>query len=477
MKNMKALTILLAAAMVTLTGCGSSSDNSGNAATNTPANDTTANNTATGNNAATGNDAAANNTAADNTAANNTAADDADAPAATNLDGREIHISAWWDGTPKGDTADSKKALDKLHEVEKKYNVKIKYDNIPFDKYMDKFTTAALSGTPMADISILEFKRALAPIKQGLLLPLSDYTQATSDINNEQVHTTKLPQLLGNDYFFGGKGVSTVGMFYNRDLFKKLGLPDPQDLYASGEWNWDKFLEVAKQATTDTNNDGKPDTWGFADWAPGAARDFGVTNGALFVNDDLSVGFTDPKMIETLEFINRLYNTENVVKVKKGDKNSWDETSTFKDGDVAMTSNFDWNVGGLPFEVGVVPNPQGPSGDGKYTYANTAQNGWVIPKGVKDPQAVYQIYEELQDVPSTEEYLGQNGLEALFKNQSDIDMALQHINNTGRISLEEGVTDYPWFSVMDDIIKKKLSVKATVEKYKAPAEAALAKLK
>ncbi|SFJ33564.1 extracellular solute-binding protein [Paenibacillus sp. UNC496MF] len=472
MKKVKALTFLLATTMLTLTACGGGSNNAGgNAANNPPANDAS-----TG--TAAGNDAAANNASAGNDASgNNAAATNEDAPAPIDLGGREIHISAWWDGMPKGDTADSKKALDKLHEIEKKYNVKIKYDNIPFDKYMDKFTTAALSGTPMADISILEFKRALAPIKQGLILPLSEYTQGTSDINNEQEHTIKLPQLLGDEYFFGGKGVSTVGMFYNRDLFKKLGLPDPQDLYAGGQWNWDKFLEVAKQATTDTNNDGKPDTWGFSDWAPGAARDFGVTNGALFVNDDLTVGFTDPKMIETLEFINRLYNKENVVKVKKGDKNSWDETSTFKDGDVAMSSNFDWNVGGLPFEVGVVPNPQGPSGDGKFTYANTAQNGWVIPKGVKDPQIVYQIYEELQDVPSTEEYLGQNGLEALFKNQADIDMALQHINNTGRISLEEGVADYPWFSILDDIIKKNQSVTATVKKYEAPAQTALDKLK
>ncbi|MBM7568705.1 ABC transporter substrate-binding protein [Paenibacillus sacheonensis] len=472
MKNMKALTILLAATMLTLTGCGGGSNNAGgNAANDQPANEASTN-------TATGNDAAANNASTGNDATgNNAAATNDAAPAPTDLGGREIHISAWWDGMPKGDTADSKKALDKLHEVEKKYNVKIKYDNIPFDKYMDKFTTAALSGTPMADISILEFKRALAPIKQGLLLPLSEYTQGTSDINNEQEHTVKLPQLLGDEYFFGGKGISTVGMFYNRDLFKKLGLPDPQELYAGGQWNWDKFLEIAKQATTDTNNDGKPDTWGFANSAPNAARDFGVTNGALFVNDDLTIGFSDPKMIETLEFINRLYNKENVVKVKKGDKNSWDEINTFKDGDVAMSNNFDWNVGGLPFEIGVVPNPQGPSGDGKYTYANTAQNGWVIPKGVKDPQVVYQIYEELQDIPSTEEYFGQNGLEALFKNQQDIDMTLQHINNTGRISLEEGIADYPFYAIMDDVIKKNQSVTATVEKYKAPAQAALDKMK
>ncbi|WP_246469697.1 ABC transporter substrate-binding protein [Cohnella nanjingensis] len=398
-------------------------------------------------------------------------------PAPVDLGGRTIKISAWW-GDIEGKTAGEKAALEKRAELEKKYNVKIEWVNIPFAEYLDKLTTSILAGEPMADITMIEFKRALAPVKQGLLLPLSEFTQESNDINNEQKRVTKLPAIAGTEYSFGTPFVSAVGMYYNRDLFKKLGLQDPQELYNGGQWNWDKFLELAKQATRDTNNDGKVDSWGYAGWPADAARHLGVSNGAVFVNEqDLSSGLSDPKLTEALEFVNRVWNVENVVKVKTGNKTDWNETNTFKDGDVAMSINYDWNVGDLPFEVGIVPIPAGPQSDGKYTYANTAQNGYFIPKGVKDPKIVYQIFEEMQDLPQTEEYLGQDWLEGRFKNEADIKMAIEHVNGTGRLSLEEGVPDFPFYAIMDDIIKDNKSVAATIEKNKQAAQAALDKLK
>jgi multiple sugar transport system substrate-binding protein len=455
MRKMKALSILLIAFLLVLTACGGGkgSESGPSGSDNPPS--------------ASGSASAVSSPSASESE-----------PPAVDLGGRVIKFAAWWDDKPKGETAGEKAQLEKIAEVEKKYNVKLEWVNIPFEEYMDKFTTSVLAGEPMADAVVLEFKRAIAPIKQGLLLPLSDYTSATSDVNNEQKHLMKLPPIAGTEYSFQKTGVSIVGMYYNRDLFKKLSLPDPQELYNSGQWTWDKFLELAKQATRDTNNDGKIDTWGFSGWPDDAARHFGVTNGALFVNDqDLSIGFTDPKMAEALEFVNRIWNVENVVKVKTGNKMDYNETNTFKDGDVAMSINYDWNVGDLTFEVGVVPNPAGPNFDGKHTYANTAQNGWFIPKGVKDPQIVYQIFEEIQDVPPTEEYVGQDWLESRFKNQADIDMALSHINGTGRLSLEEGIPDFPFYAIMDDIVKNNQSVSATIEKYKQAAESALAKIK
>ncbi|TFE23050.1 ABC transporter substrate-binding protein [Cohnella luojiensis] len=457
MKKMKALTILLVALMLTLTACGGgNSNNSSNSSTASNSAVTTESNT---------NEAATTDPAPEPT------------PAPVDLGGRVIKISMWWDGKPKGETAGEKASLAKIAELEKKYNCKIEFVNIPFEQYMDKFTTAVLAGEPIADISIMEFKRSISPVKQGLVLPLNDFTLATSDINNEQKHIMKLPAIAGAEYSFNTPFVSAVGMYYNRDLIKKLGLPDPQELYMNGQWTWDKFLEIAKQATTDTNNDGKNDTWGYSGWPADAARHIGVTNGALFVNDsDLSLGLTDPKLTEALEFVNRIYNVENVVKVKTGNKMDWNETNTFKDGDVAMSINYDWNMGDLTFEVGIVPNPAGPQGDGKSTFANTAQNGYFIPKGVKEPQIVYQIFEELQDIPPTEEYLGQDWLESRFKNEADIKMVIEHVSGTGRLSLEEGIADFPFFPIMDDIIIKNQSVTATLEKYKQAGQAALDKL-
>ncbi|MFB9327936.1 ABC transporter substrate-binding protein [Paenibacillus aurantiacus] len=459
MKKLKGLSILFIAMMLVTTACSGGSNNGGNnAGTNTPANNA-------------GSEGKATNEPVKEEPAKE------EPPAAIDLGGRTIKVAAWWDQKPAGNTAGEKARLDKLAELEKQYNFKFEFVNVPFEQYMDKVTTSTLAGEPFADIAIMELKRAIPLVKQGLILPVSEFTSATDDINNEQKLMQKLPAMGGAEYAFGTPGVSIVGTYYNRDLVKKLGLQDPQELYNAGQWTWDKFLELAKAATRDTDNDGKNDTFGYSGWPVDAARHFGVTNNAMFVNEDLTMGMTDPKFAETLEFVNRLYNVENVVKVKTGNKMDYNETNTFKDGDVLMSINYDWNVGDLTFEVGVVPNPSGPSSDGKHTYANTAQNGWFMLKGVKDAKTIYSIWEQSFDVPPTEEYLGQDWLESRFKNQADIDLALKSVNGTGRLAVEEGIPDFPIYAVLDEIILQNQSVSATIEKHKAAAEAAIQKVK
>lgn len=396
---------------------------------------------------------------------------------ALNLNGRTIRVAAWWDDKPKGETADEIARLEKMAELEQAYNFTFEFINVPFEEYMDKFTTSVLSGEPFADVAIMEYKRAAVPVKSGLVLPISEFAAADSDINNDGRLVRKLPPLGGEEYSFSSPGVSIVGIHYNREIFNQLGLPDPQDLLDSGEWTWDKFLEIAKTATRDTNNDGTPDTYGYSGWAADTARHFAAANGIAFVDGNtMTDNSTDPKTIEALEFVNRLYNTENVVKVKSGNPMDWNETNTFKDGDVAMSLQYDWNIGDLSFEAGVVPLPAGPNSDGKHTFANTALNGWFIPKGVENPADVYRIFEEMRDVPTTEEYVGQDWLEGRYKTERDIQIALDKINGTGLISIEEGVPDHPFFAIMDEIIIQKQSVTATVESHKQAAQDAIANL-
>ena len=57
-------------------------------------------------------------------------------------------------------------------------------------------------------------------------------------------------------------------ILFNKDLKSDLGIED--DLYAlarDGEWTFDKFTELCKGVTYDSNRDGvldEFDTWGFA---------------------------------------------------------------------------------------------------------------------------------------------------------------------------------------------------------------------
>lgn len=390
------------------------------------------------------------------------------------MGGRTIRIAAWWDMTPLGDSASSKAELDQIEAVKKKYNVNIEFVNVPFENYVDKFTTTTLAGEPFADIVMLENKSALPAILKGQLLTLDEFTDANSNINNEANLVKKNAQLAGGYYSFGRPGNSGTSMMYNREIFKQLGLPDPKELYNKGEWTWEKFAELAKQATKDTNNDGKNDYWGYSGWGLDIARHFAASNGAKATDEaNKKETLSDPKMIEALEFVNKLYNVDKVVKVKSGNKMEWTEIETFKDGDVAMFIAAEWMVGDLQFDFGIVPIPTGPKGSDQYVYADAGGQGQFIPKGVKDPRMVYKIYEEMVDIPPLEDFPGQTWLEGIYKHQEDIDMLVQHISGRGMPVLEDAYPDFPYSAVVEDIIVNNASVTSTIDKYKQQAQAAV----
>ena len=395
------------------------------------------------------------------------------------LGGRVIRFAAWWDDTPTEDSADGIYRIEQQEKVKKKYNIDIQYINIPFEEYMDTVTASILAGEPLADMLVMEYKRALIPAKDGLLLPLNEFTTGISDVNNEQRLVKKLPTLGGVEYAVAKGAITTVvGVHYNRKIFRDLNLPDPQELYYKGEWTWEKFLEIARAATRDMDNDGVNDYWGTSGWPADMVRHFAASNDAYFIHpDELTAGISDPKFIEAMEFVQRVVNVEGVHKVKSGNKTNWEETSTWKDGDVAMAIMYDWDLGDVEFEFGVVPIPRGPSGSGQWAFANTSLNGWFIPKGVKDPDIVYQIFEELQDIPQIEEYPGQLWLEGRYTTEADIEMARNHIMGKGFITLEETVPDFPFYGMIHQLIEENKSPAAIVEENLQVANDALAKLK
>ncbi|MGN7455674.1 ABC transporter substrate-binding protein [Paenibacillus pasadenensis] len=394
------------------------------------------------------------------------------------LGGRVLKFAAWWDLKPAGNTASEKERLAKIAEVEKKYNVKIEFVNVPFEEYMPKFTATVLTGEPFADIMQMEYKSALPAALKGQLLKVDEFTSPEDDINQEKKLMVRTPAIAGQEYGFDNPGMAGSGIHYNRDLFKKLGLPDLQELYASGQWNWDKFLEIAKQATKDTDNDGKTDTYGFSGWSIDIARNFVAANGGAFVDpENKAEGFTNPNTIEAVEFVNKLYNVENVVKNKTGDRMNYEEFNTFKDGDVAMFPAPIWAVSSeLPFDFGVVPFPVGPHGSDKFTFADSGSAAKFIPKGVKDPQLVYKIYEETFDIAQTEDFPGQEWLEGQYNHEEDIMMMKDNINGKGQIVLEDAYPDYPTGKFLTDILVNSQSVTASAQKYKPEAEASIGKL-
>ena len=44
-------------------------------------------------------------------------------------------------------------------------------------------------------------------------------------------------------------GIIRSFVYYNKDLFDELSLPDPYELYKNGEWTYEKLREIAQKAT------------------------------------------------------------------------------------------------------------------------------------------------------------------------------------------------------------------------------------
>jgi multiple sugar transport system substrate-binding protein len=399
------------------------------------------------------------------------------APTAAPMDlgGRTIHITAWWDDKPKDDSEAGKKALARIAEVEKMYNVKLVWDNIPWDQFQAKFTAGELAGTPIGDIVMLGSGWAIPAVVAGQIMTVDSYTTPIEDINTDMKYMKKQPPFLGQTYMFGAVGTGGGGIAYNRDLFKKLGLPDLHTFVDAGTWTWDKFLEIAKLATKDTNNDGKIDTWGTSGWSTELGSFLIASNDGIIADvDNGKEAITNPNTIEALEFLNKLYNVDKVVKSKSGDFAAY-ERDVFKEStDVAMSYTWDWMYPYDKFDYGFVPFPKGPKST-DYAYPADEQN-WVIPVGVKDPNLVYAVFEAIKTLDSGEEYPSQSWIEGLLKHEDDIDVLVKQVNGKSKMQLQNAFDKFPYGDVVADILVKKQSVSTTVQKYKQQAQDAMDKV-
>lgn len=134
-----------------------------------------------------------------------------------------------------------------LNEVLKSFksshpNITVKLDVIT-DQYMDVIKTRLVGGKA-PDVFYLDASEAPGLISKGVLEPLDSYVKNTkgfdvSDFNQPLVDAFKGQD--GKTYGFP-KDFSTLGLFYNKDMFKKAGITTPPK-------TWDEMVQDAKKLT------------------------------------------------------------------------------------------------------------------------------------------------------------------------------------------------------------------------------------
>ncbi len=184
---------------------------------------------------------------------------------------------------------------------------------------------------------------------------------------------------------------------FNRTLFEYEGLEAPDELYAKGEWTFDKFLEAGRALTQDTDGDGEINQWGFSGYGDTMSHFIVANHGALLnidqANKKVTSGLKNPETLEALTYLGDMMNNVSPMWML---------------GESEMFGYFDNNALGmivgkeiqdarqLPFDVGMVPYPAGPSGstDEVYVYSQS----WAVPTGAKNPEGAIAYIRMINDI-------------------------------------------------------------------------------
>jgi len=387
------------------------------------------------------------------------------------MGGRVLKLVSWYDESIKDDNPDNIKKLENLEALKKKHNFNIEYVVVDYGELKDKAAASMIAGEPLGDIIRLARPWMIPSlVKQDLFWPLDEYVK--NDNAFRMVYTQVLSAYEGKGYGMriGVAGASN-GILYNKTLMNQLGIKPLQDYVDAGTWNWDTFVDVAKSANRDTDNDGKLDVWGLA--TASVAVPALASNDADLVHGDKQA-LDDPKTVETFNFLSRL-GTENVARASEG--GDWTEPENFfKQGTVLLFPGHDYQVPAMKdampdVEVGFLPFPKGPSADQYHTYL-TIPNYYTIPKAIKNPEQIVYIMEKIQDIESIYEYPRQADLESFFTDPKDIENARMINTNMNLVTKEEYFPTMPYYEMTGEL-RDGVSVSTVIEKYKANVQAAI----
>jgi len=333
------------------------------------------------------------------------------APAAIEktLKGMNIVIGLWWryydtsQNPPSNQWVGSdyqEKQLDYRKRLLQQYKFTMTEKEIASWERMAQITaTSIMAGKPAASIFVLQPDWALALYRQNLLYPVSSSKavnwNATTPVewNRAVADAFTFKNGRSNDAYAFAEGYGgsehAACVFFNKRLFREAGLDPnlPYDLQKAGTWTWDKFLEICKKLTRDTNNDGITDIYAMPNDLSTEILDALVSsNGAMYVDKDKNGMLVNasgrPEFLEALRFYITLRDAKVMKEKPPGDNTPWNWfVSEFYDGKCAMRIAQQFqatnDLRNMKDDWGIVLPPKGPRAK-NYVVFND-ENVCVIP--------------------------------------------------------------------------------------------------
>ncbi|HMQ31418.1 MAG TPA: sugar ABC transporter substrate-binding protein [Chloroflexaceae bacterium] len=225
--------------------------------------------------------------------------------------------------------------------------------------YRRRLAVDFAAGRP-ADVVLLNYRRYGAYAARGALEPLGPYLARSQLLREEEFYAEALaPFRWEGRLMCIPQNLSSLVVYYNRDLFRAAGLADP-----APDWGWDDFLGAARALTRDTDGDGQVDQFGLGtEVSLIRAAPFIWQNGGELVDDPgapTRLALDTPDARDALAWFVGLQREHHVVPDAVAEAAESSE-SRFLNGRLGMLLNsrrgvptyrtiegFDWDVAALP---------------------------------------------------------------------------------------------------------------------------------
>lgn len=314
-----------------------------------------------------------------------------------------LELTAWGDPQVAGVYND---AIDKFNEKHKG-SINAKIQIIPTD-YDTKLTTM-IAGNETPDVAQMESATLAFPLaEEGKFLDLRPFIE-----NDPELSIDDLAPLHGyysdeGELFGLNSERETFMLFYNVDMFKKANVDLPP-VDPSDAWDWDTFVEVAKQLTLDQNGNNaaspnfdptKIKQYGvdFGKWW-GLWGNFVFSNEGDFVSGDgTQFGLSQPAAAEALQKLADLINVHHVSPSPTQAKSLPGGVNSLKTEKVAMLLDGNWmnlQFGNAEMNYNVAPLPKM-----KTPVTMVVSGMFTIFKDTEDPEAAWTLLKTLVDTES-----------------------------------------------------------------------------
>jgi len=261
--------------------------------------------------------------------------------------------------------------------------------------YGEKLISAIASGTP-PHVFLLDVPDIPAFVERNLVLDLSPYIGRVG-FEAAEVFPEVLDVFQRGDRLFAfPKGFTPMVVYYNKNIFSRLGVPEPPD----SSWTWSEFLATARALAQDEDGDGRKDVfamnfprllWEWMPWVWSGGGDIMDPSGTQ------TSGYLDGEAtVRALEFLTSLV-TEFEVIPPVGYRDEGDplRVGRFFVGRQAMLASGHWNMPRLKeyqaqgvLDIGIAPIPHR-EGAAPRTVIYSA--GWAVPLNVRNKRLAVEL--------------------------------------------------------------------------------------